>query len=30
MLETLAAFNSIEMLGGHAFVPPSGPPDTSA
>lgn len=25
MLETLAAFNSIEMLGGHAFVPPIGP-----
>ena len=25
MLETLAAFNSIEMLGGHAFVPPVGP-----
>lgn len=26
MLETVAAFNSIEMLGGHAFVPPIGPP----
>lgn len=26
MLETLAAFNSIEMLGGLAFVPPIGPP----
>jgi crotonobetainyl-CoA:carnitine CoA-transferase CaiB-like acyl-CoA transferase len=25
MLETLAAFNSVEMLGGHAFVPPIGP-----
>lgn len=25
MLETLAAFNSIEMLGGNAFVPPIGP-----
>lgn len=25
MLETVAAFNSIEMLGGHAFVPPVGP-----
>jgi formyl-CoA transferase len=25
MLETLASFNSIEMLGGHAFVPPIGP-----
>jgi crotonobetainyl-CoA:carnitine CoA-transferase CaiB-like acyl-CoA transferase len=25
MLETMAAFNSIEMLGGHAFVPPIGP-----
>jgi crotonobetainyl-CoA:carnitine CoA-transferase CaiB-like acyl-CoA transferase len=25
MLETVAAFNSIEMLGGHAFVPPIGP-----
>lgn len=25
MLETLAAFNSIEMLGGHAFDPPIGP-----
>ena len=25
MLETLAAFNSIEMLGGHAFLPPIGP-----
>lgn len=25
MLETLAAFNSIEMFGGHAFVPPIGP-----
>ena len=25
MLETLAAFNSIEMLGGHAFMPPIGP-----
>ncbi len=25
MLETLAAFNSIEMLGGHAFSPPIGP-----
>ncbi len=25
MLETIAAFNSIEMLGGHAFVPPIGP-----
>ncbi len=25
MLETLAAFNSIEMLGGHAFEPPIGP-----
>jgi crotonobetainyl-CoA:carnitine CoA-transferase CaiB-like acyl-CoA transferase len=25
MLETLAAFNSIEMLGGHAFTPPIGP-----
>ena len=25
MLETLAGFNSIEMLGGHAFVPPIGP-----
>src|SRR3546814_16266947 len=25
MLETLAAFNSIEMLGGSAFVPPIGP-----
>ena len=25
MLETLAAFNAIEMLGGHAFVPPIGP-----
>jgi crotonobetainyl-CoA:carnitine CoA-transferase CaiB-like acyl-CoA transferase len=24
MLETMAAFNSIEMLGGHAFVPPIG------
>jgi crotonobetainyl-CoA:carnitine CoA-transferase CaiB-like acyl-CoA transferase len=24
MLETIAAFNSIEMLGGHAFVPPIG------
>lgn len=26
MLETLAAFNSIEMFGGEAFVPPIGPP----
>lgn len=26
MLETLAAFNSIEMLGGHAFSPPIGEP----
>jgi formyl-CoA transferase len=26
MLETLAGFNSIEMFGGHAFVPPLGPP----
>jgi crotonobetainyl-CoA:carnitine CoA-transferase CaiB-like acyl-CoA transferase len=26
MLETLAAFNSIEMFGGLAFVPPIGPP----
>jgi crotonobetainyl-CoA:carnitine CoA-transferase CaiB-like acyl-CoA transferase len=26
MLETLAAFNSIEMFGGQAFVPPIGPP----
>ena len=25
MLETVAAFNSIEMLGGHAFDPPIGP-----
>ncbi len=25
MLETVAAFNAIEMLGGHAFVPPIGP-----
>jgi len=25
MLETVAAFNSIEMLGGHAFVPSIGP-----
>ena len=25
MMETLAAFNSIEMLGGHAFSPPIGP-----
>ena len=25
MLETLAAFNSIEMFGGMAFVPPTGP-----
>jgi crotonobetainyl-CoA:carnitine CoA-transferase CaiB-like acyl-CoA transferase len=25
MLETLAAFNTIEMLGGHAFTPPIGP-----
>ena len=25
MMETLAAFNSIEMLGGHAFLPPIGP-----
>ena len=25
MLETMAAFNSIEMLGGHAFAPPIGP-----
>src|SRR3546814_18029978 len=25
MLETLAAFNSFEMLGGSAFVPPIGP-----
>ena len=25
MLETVAAFNSIEMLGGHAFIPPIGP-----
>jgi crotonobetainyl-CoA:carnitine CoA-transferase CaiB-like acyl-CoA transferase len=25
MLETIAAFNSIEMLGGHAFVPSIGP-----
>jgi crotonobetainyl-CoA:carnitine CoA-transferase CaiB-like acyl-CoA transferase len=25
MLETLAAFNSIEMFGGYAFVPPVGP-----
>jgi crotonobetainyl-CoA:carnitine CoA-transferase CaiB-like acyl-CoA transferase len=25
MLETIAAFNSIEMLGGHAFDPPVGP-----
>ena len=25
MLETIAAFNSIEMLGGHAFSPPIGP-----
>jgi crotonobetainyl-CoA:carnitine CoA-transferase CaiB-like acyl-CoA transferase len=25
MLETVAAFNSIEMFGGHAFVPPAGP-----
>ena len=25
MLETLAAFNSIEMFGGYAFVPPIGP-----
>jgi crotonobetainyl-CoA:carnitine CoA-transferase CaiB-like acyl-CoA transferase len=25
MLETLAAFNCIEMFGGHAFVPPIGP-----
>jgi crotonobetainyl-CoA:carnitine CoA-transferase CaiB-like acyl-CoA transferase len=25
MLETIAAFNSIEMFGGHAFVPPIGP-----
>ena len=25
MLETLAAFNSIEMFGGMAFVPPAGP-----
>jgi crotonobetainyl-CoA:carnitine CoA-transferase CaiB-like acyl-CoA transferase len=25
MLETVAAFNSIEMFGGHAFVPPIGP-----
>lgn len=25
MLETLASFNSIEMFGGHAFVPPTGP-----
>lgn len=25
MLETIAAFNSIEMLGGEAFVPPIGP-----
>jgi crotonobetainyl-CoA:carnitine CoA-transferase CaiB-like acyl-CoA transferase len=25
MLETIAAFNAIEMLGGHAFVPPIGP-----
>ena len=25
MLDFLAAFNSIEMLGGHAFVPPVGP-----
>jgi crotonobetainyl-CoA:carnitine CoA-transferase CaiB-like acyl-CoA transferase len=25
MLETVAAFNSIDMLGGHAFVPPIGP-----
>jgi crotonobetainyl-CoA:carnitine CoA-transferase CaiB-like acyl-CoA transferase len=25
MLETIAAFNSIEMLGRHAFVPPIGP-----
>ena len=25
MLETLAAFNSIEMLGGYAFDPPTGP-----
>lgn len=26
MLETLAAFNSIEMFGGEAFIPPIGPP----
>lgn len=26
MLETVAAFNSIEMLGGHAFEPPIGTP----
>jgi crotonobetainyl-CoA:carnitine CoA-transferase CaiB-like acyl-CoA transferase len=25
MLETLAAFNSIEMFGGYAFIPPVGP-----
>ena len=25
MLETITAFNSIEMLGGHAFDPPIGP-----
>lgn len=25
MLEMVAAFNSVEMLGGHAFVPPVGP-----
>ena len=25
MLETMAAFNAIEMLGGHAFIPPIGP-----
>jgi crotonobetainyl-CoA:carnitine CoA-transferase CaiB-like acyl-CoA transferase len=25
MLETIAAFNAIEMLGGHAFIPPIGP-----
>jgi len=25
MLETVTAFNSIEMLGGHAFNPPTGP-----
>ncbi|MHB0773006.1 CaiB/BaiF CoA transferase family protein [Bradyrhizobium sp. 1.29L] len=26
MLETIAAFNSFEMLGGHSFVPPEGVP----